>query len=107
MNGRKGRAISNCLSLGRLVICLFAVLELAILRVAFSLGYHTTETRFYTGQFKAVFLPKGSPEEILFPYHLDEDVSVEGIVAGRRSMESAESFRRWLEDRRERGVIEQ
>ena len=37
---------------------------------------------------------------------LDEDVSVEGIVAGRRSMESAESFRRWLEDRRERGVVE-
>ena len=33
---------------------------------------------------------------------LDEDVSVEGIVAGRRSMESAESFRRWLEDRKER-----
>ena len=38
---------------------------------------------------------------------LDEDVSVEGIVAGRRSMESAESFRRWLEDRKERGVIDQ
>jgi hypothetical protein len=38
---------------------------------------------------------------------LDEDVSVEGIVAGRRSMESAESFQRWLEDRRERGVVEQ
>jgi len=37
----------------------------------------------------------------------DEDVSVEGIVAGRRSMESAESFRRWLEDRKERGVIDQ
>ena len=38
---------------------------------------------------------------------LDEDVSVEGIVAGRRSMESAESFRRWLEDRKERGLVEQ
>jgi len=38
---------------------------------------------------------------------LDEDVSVEGIVAGRRSMESAESFRRWLKDRKERGVIDQ
>ena len=38
---------------------------------------------------------------------LDEDVSVEGIVAGRRSMESAESFRRWLEDRKERGVIDE
>ena len=38
---------------------------------------------------------------------LDEDISVEGIVAGRRSMESPESFRRWLEDRKERGPIEQ
>ena len=38
---------------------------------------------------------------------LDEDVSVEGIVAGRRSMESAESFRRWLKDRKERGVIDE
>jgi Protein of unknown function (DUF2442) len=38
---------------------------------------------------------------------LDEDISVEGIVAGRRSMESAESFRRWLEDRKERGLVEQ
>jgi hypothetical protein len=38
---------------------------------------------------------------------LDEDVSVEGIVAGRHSMESAESFRRWLEDRKERGVIDE
>ena len=35
---------------------------------------------------------------------LDEDVSVEGIVAGRRSMESAESFRRWLQDRKEHGL---
>src|SRR5947209_11056791 len=37
---------------------------------------------------------------------LDEDVSVEGIVAGRRSMESAESFRRWLQARKERGSVE-
>ena len=35
---------------------------------------------------------------------LDEDLSVEGIVAGRRSMESAESFRRWLQDRKEHGL---
>jgi Protein of unknown function (DUF2442) len=35
---------------------------------------------------------------------LDEDISVEGIVAGRRSMESAESFRRWLQDRKDRGL---
>jgi Protein of unknown function (DUF2442) len=33
---------------------------------------------------------------------LDEDISVEGIVAGRRSMESAESLRRWLHDRKQR-----
>ena len=37
---------------------------------------------------------------------LDEDVSVEGIVAGRRSMESAESFRRWLQARKGRGSVE-
>jgi len=37
---------------------------------------------------------------------LDEDISVEGIVAGRRSMESAESFRRWLEERKERSLVE-
>jgi len=30
---------------------------------------------------------------------LDEDVSVEGIVAGRPSGESQESFRRWLANR--------
>jgi hypothetical protein len=37
---------------------------------------------------------------------LDEDISVEGIVAGRRSMESAESFGRWLEDRKGQGQVE-
>jgi len=30
---------------------------------------------------------------------LDEDVSVEGLLAGRRSGESQNSFRRWLEKR--------
>ncbi|MGI8739798.1 MAG: DUF2442 domain-containing protein [Gammaproteobacteria bacterium] len=30
---------------------------------------------------------------------LDEVVSVEGLIAGRRSGESQESFRRWLEKR--------
>ena len=48
----------------------------------------------------------GSGEGIYWEL-LDEDVSVEGIVAGRRSMESAESFRRWLENRRERHEAEQ
>ena len=31
---------------------------------------------------------------------LDEDLSVDSIVAGRRSMESAKSFARWLDGRR-------
>jgi hypothetical protein len=31
---------------------------------------------------------------------LDEDISVEGILAGRRSHESKESFERWLTARR-------
>jgi hypothetical protein len=37
---------------------------------------------------------------------LDEDISVEGIVAGRRSMESGESFRRRLQGRKERDSVE-
>ena len=31
---------------------------------------------------------------------LDEDISVEGLLAGRPSMEGTESFRRWLEAKR-------
>lgn len=31
---------------------------------------------------------------------LDEDISVEGILAGRRSQESKESFEQWLTSRR-------
>ena len=31
---------------------------------------------------------------------LDEDISVEGLLAGRRSGESEASFKRWLEARR-------
>lgn len=37
----------------------------------------------------------GDGEGIHWPM-LDEDISVEGILAGRRSAESAESLRRWL-----------
>ena len=48
----------------------------------------------------------GSGEGIHWEF-LDEDISMEGIVAGRHSMESAESFRRWLEDRKARGALEQ
>jgi hypothetical protein len=35
---------------------------------------------------------------------LDEDISVEGIMAGRRSTESAESFRRWLQVLKDQGL---
>ena len=31
---------------------------------------------------------------------LDEDISVEGLLAGKRSTESPQSFERWLEARR-------
>ena len=31
---------------------------------------------------------------------LDEDVGVEGLLLGKRSMESQESFKRWLEKRK-------
>ena len=41
----------------------------------------------------------GSGEGIHWP-DLDEDISVEGIVAGRPSGESGESFSRWLEGRK-------
>lgn len=40
----------------------------------------------------------GQGEGIHWP-DLDEDVSVESLLAGRRSGESQESFRRWLERR--------
>lgn len=33
---------------------------------------------------------------------LDEDISVEGLIAGRRSGESASSFRKWLGSRNAR-----
>jgi Protein of unknown function (DUF2442) len=40
----------------------------------------------------------GRGEGIHWP-DLDEDISVEGLIAGRPSGESQESFRRWLRDR--------
>ncbi len=40
----------------------------------------------------------GDGEGIHWPA-LDEDISAEGIIAGRRSAESAESLRRWLSNR--------
>jgi hypothetical protein len=41
----------------------------------------------------------GGGEGICWP-ELDEDVSVESLLAGRRSRESAASLRKWLEKRR-------
>ena len=40
----------------------------------------------------------GDGEGIHWP-ELDEDISAEGIIAGRRSAESAESLQRWLQQR--------
>ena len=40
----------------------------------------------------------GRGEGIHWP-DLDEDVSVEGLIAGRPSAEGAQSFRRWLQAR--------
>ena len=44
----------------------------------------------------------GSGEGIHWP-DLDEDISVESLLAGRRSGETQESLRRWLEGRRAAG----
>ena len=41
----------------------------------------------------------GAGEGIHWP-DLDEDISVEGLLAGRPSGESQRSFKRWLESRR-------
>ncbi len=42
----------------------------------------------------------GAGEGIHWP-DLDEDISVEGLIAGRRSAESQRSFQRWLGAKRE------
>jgi hypothetical protein len=46
----------------------------------------------------------GEGEGIHWP-DLDEDVSVENILAGRVSGEGSKSFKRWLEDRQSRPVL--
>ncbi len=43
----------------------------------------------------------GDGEGIHWP-ELDEDISVEGLLAGRRSAESAKSLAKWMAKRRER-----
>jgi len=35
---------------------------------------------------------------------LDEDISVEGLIAGRSSGESQESFKKWLEKRKKKNI---
>ena len=47
---------------------------------------------------RANFCIEGGGSVIHWP-DLDEDVSVEGLLAGRRSMESQGSFARWLAGR--------
>ena len=42
-------------------------------------------------------------EEVLRWPDLDEDISVEGLLAGRRSGESRRSFKRWLAARTRKG----
>ena len=42
----------------------------------------------------------GPGEGIRWP-DLDEDISVEGLIAGRQSGEGVKSFRRWLKAKRE------
>lgn len=45
----------------------------------------------------------GRGEGIHWP-DLDEDISIEGLLAGRRSGESQRSLKRWLSERGSRGV---
>lgn len=52
-----------------------------------------------TPQERAHFEIIGEGEYIHWP-DLDEDLSVSGILAGRRSRESAESLKKWLEGRK-------
>lgn len=47
----------------------------------------------------------GGGEGIHWP-DLDEDISVEGLLAGRASGESQESLQRWLEAKREGKTLE-
>src|SRR3990167_11084102 len=35
---------------------------------------------------------------------LDEDLTVDGLLAGRRSKESPQSLKKWLDERRARGI---
>lgn len=46
----------------------------------------------------ANFQLSGAGHGIYWP-DLDEDVGVEGLLLGKKSAESAESFKRWLERR--------
>lgn len=52
-----------------------------------------------TSQERANFRLVGNGLGIHWP-NLDEDIGVEGLLLGRKSSESPESFQRWLENRR-------
>jgi hypothetical protein len=54
-----------------------------------------------TARERSTWQPCGAGQGIHWPL-LDEDLSVEGILAGRRSGESAPSFKRWLKTRAKR-----
>lgn len=56
-----------------------------------------------TPEERARFELIGDGEGVHWP-DLDEDINVEGIVAGRRSMESAVSLARWIARRRKDGM---
>jgi hypothetical protein len=45
----------------------------------------------------------GNGEGICWP-QLDEDISVAGLLAGRRSHETSESLRKWLDGRKTQGL---
>jgi len=52
-----------------------------------------------TPQERANWEPSGAGYGIHWP-DLDEDLGVQGILLGKKSSESAESFARWLEQRK-------
>ena len=54
-----------------------------------------------TARERRTWRPCGAGQGIHWPL-LDEDLSVDGILAGRRSGESAPSFKRWLKTRAKR-----
>jgi Protein of unknown function (DUF3532). len=52
---------------------------------------------------RSTFQISGGGYGIYWP-DLDEDLGVEGLLLGKRSTESASSFKQWLEQRKARGI---